>query len=75
MGFFTLDRWIEEGYLRPYSEVEDYDAYLQKLFCYDDLACVYLRNLGWCEAEFEPLFENKVLEDRGDYELVQDTAD
>ncbi|MEI6971880.1 MAG: uroporphyrinogen decarboxylase family protein, partial [bacterium] len=30
--------------------------------------------LGWCEAAFAPEFETKVLEDRGDTELVQDCA-
>jgi uroporphyrinogen decarboxylase len=30
--------------------------------------------LGWCEAGFAPVFETKVLEDRGAYELVQDFA-
>ena len=35
---------------------------------------VDLYGLGWCEAGFEPIFEDKVLEDRGDYEVVQDFA-
>ncbi|NQU75539.1 MAG: hypothetical protein HQ546_04390, partial [Planctomycetes bacterium] len=33
-----------------------------------------LMQMGWCEAAFEPAFEDKVLEDRGDYELVHDFA-
>jgi uroporphyrinogen decarboxylase len=33
-----------------------------------------LGRLGWCEAAFCPAFEEKVLEDRGDHELVQDFA-
>ncbi len=33
-----------------------------------------LRQLGWCEAAMEPAFQTKVLEDRGEYELVQDHA-
>jgi hypothetical protein len=30
--------------------------------------------LGWCEAEFCPVFKEEVLEDRGEYELVRDFA-
>jgi uroporphyrinogen decarboxylase len=30
--------------------------------------------LGWCEAGFYPTFDEKVMEDRGDYEVVQDSA-
>ncbi|NLD74768.1 MAG: hypothetical protein GX649_18880, partial [Chloroflexi bacterium] len=33
-----------------------------------------LDGLGWCEAAFYPAFEERVLEDRGDYEVVQDVA-
>jgi uroporphyrinogen decarboxylase len=33
-----------------------------------------LMQLGWCEAAFSPEFEVKVIEDRGDTEVVQDVA-
>lgn len=66
-GFYVLDRWrAQEGR----AEVEDLD----KLFGFDPPGRVDLYGLGWCEAGFQPLFEEKVLEDRGDYELVQDFA-
>jgi uroporphyrinogen decarboxylase len=32
------------------------------------------RGLGWCEGAFVPQWPDKVLEDRGEYELVQDFA-
>jgi len=73
-GFYSLDRWIQEGYLKPYSEVSDYDAYLRQTFHYDEPAIFSLMNLGWCEAAFEPCFEEKILEDRGEHEVVQDFA-
>ncbi len=73
-GFFTLDRWIEEGYLKPYDQVEDYNAYLREVFGYDEPAVNGIGGLGWCEAGLFPVFEEKVLEDRGEYELAQDFA-
>ncbi len=73
-GYFVLDRWIEEGYLKPRDAVADYDAYLREVFGYDEPALASVGGLGWCEGGFFPLFEEKVLEDRGDYELVQDYA-
>ena len=73
-GYYVLDRWIREGYLKPYSEVQDYDAYLREIFDYDVPARCRLGGLGWCEAAFVPAFETKILEDRGEYEVVQDYA-
>lgn len=70
-GFYCLDRWIAEGHLPK----EDPWARMWELFQYQkgNAACG-LGGAGWCEAEFAPAFEEKVLEDRGDYELVQDHA-
>ncbi|MBQ6990594.1 MAG: hypothetical protein IJN58_06030 [Clostridia bacterium] len=73
-GYYVLDRWIGEGYLKPRSEVADYDKYLRELFDYDEPMVHNLGGLGWCEAAFIPAFEEKILEDRGDCELVQDYA-
>ena len=72
--YFTLERWTKEGYLLSESQVADYDAYLRQMFDYNEPAHVNLENLGWCEAAFEPVFEEKILEERGDHELVQDFA-
>jgi len=65
-GYFGLERWKTEGMPQdvPFSE----------LFSYDPPGDHGLGELGWCEAAFSPAFEEKVLEDRGDYEVVQDFA-
>lgn len=69
-GYYCLGRWKAEGHIP-----QDADwSFLAELFMFDDPGTHHIDNLGWCEAAFVPAFENKVLEDRGDYELVQDTA-
>jgi hypothetical protein len=65
-GFYCLERWKEQGMPE--------DVPLHALFDYDPPGNYGLGQLGWCEAAFQPAFETKVLEDRGDYELVQDHA-
>ena len=69
-GFYVLDRWKAEGHISADANHED----LVKLFGYDPPGKFSLGNLGWCEAGFFPAFEEKVLEDQGEYELVQDFA-
>lgn len=66
-GFYVLERWIEEGYIK---EGED----LNRLFGYDEDGILHCGGLGWCEAAFCPAFEEEILEDRGEYELVRDYA-
>ena len=66
-GFYSLDRWAAEGHLTD-------DASLSAAGGLEDSGFHALGGLGWCEAAFLPLFEEKVLEDRGEYELVQDYA-
>lgn len=66
-GYYSIERWQEVDGLPT-------DANFKELFDYDDEARYSLGQLGWCEAEFYPYFEEKVLEDRGEYELVQDYA-
>ena len=66
-GFYSLEKWRERDGL-------DESADLNKLFGFDPEGRAELFGLGWCEAGFQPVFETKVLEDRGDYELVQDFA-
>ena len=65
-GFFSLERWKQQG-MPP-------DADLAELFGFDPPGKLNLGQLGWCEAAFTPPFENEVLEDRGDYEVIQDEA-
>jgi len=65
-GFYCLDAWKEQGMPQ--------DIPMNELFSYDEPGAFNLSELGWCEAGFNPQFETKVLEDRGDHELVQDFA-
>ena len=69
-GFYVLDRWKTEVHISPKAD----DAELAALFGFDPPGKFMLGNLGWCEAGFSPVFEEKILEDQGDYELVQDFA-
>lgn len=66
-GFFCLERWHEQGLPK--------DADLARVFQYDPPGNHGLGELGWCEAAFVPLFEERVIEERGDEcELAQDHA-
>lgn len=65
-GYYCLDAWKEQGLPEK--------ADLAKLFTYDEPASYGLGNIGWCEAEFDPYFEEKVIEDRGDCEVALDFA-
>jgi len=66
-GFYCLDAWKSQGHITDSTN-------LGELFKYEDTGTANIGGLGWCEAGFSPCFEEKVLEDRGDYELVQDFA-
>ncbi len=65
-GYYCLERWKEQG-------MPD-DVPLAELFLYDPPGEHFLGGLGWCEAAFEPAFEDRVIEDRGECEVVQDYA-
>lgn len=66
-GFYAMDRWKREGHI---TEGQD----LSELFGFDEGGKVNVRDLGWVTAGFYPEFEEKTLESRGEYELVQDKA-
>ncbi len=66
-GFFTLDKWKKHGYIGDNTD-------LNQLFGFDPPGNYDICQLGWCLAPFEPAFENKVIEDKGEYELAQDEA-
>jgi uroporphyrinogen decarboxylase len=63
-GFYCLERWAEQGMPT--------DVDRRELFGYNAGGGVSLGGLDWCQAPFLPMFEEKVLEDRGEHELVQD---
>lgn len=69
-GFYSLERWKKEGYLKQDVTQEE----LAQLFGYDSPGKHNLGGLGWCEAGFCPVFEEKILRDEGQYEIVQDFA-
>ncbi len=64
-GWFTLDRWIKKGYIKSEQDLKD-------MLEFDPPGSFSLQNLGWCQAPFYPYYEEKLLEDRGKHELVQD---
>ena len=65
-GYYCLEQWKEQGMPQ--------DVSLEELFDYDPPGNHSLGQLGWCEAAFQPAFEVKVIEDRGEHELEQDLA-
>ena len=66
-GYYSMDRWVAEGHIKDVEE-------LHKLCGIEERGMQYFGNLGWCEAEFHPYFEIKVIKDQGEHELVQDHA-
>ena len=66
-GFYSLEKWREQGFITAETNTNE-------LFGFDCMAQHSLGQLGWCEAGLSPQFDTVVLEDRGDYELVQDFA-
>ncbi len=65
-GFYCLEQWKEQGLPQ--------DVPLEELFGFDPPGNHGLAGLGWCEAALEPAYEVKTLEDRGEHELIQDSA-
>ena len=57
-GYYSLERWAEEGMRQDVPRAE--------LFDFDPPGSHSLGELGWCEAGFQPRFEEKVLEVRDD---------
>ncbi|MHB1485857.1 MAG: uroporphyrinogen decarboxylase family protein [Saccharofermentanales bacterium] len=65
--YYSLERWKSEGFITDSTD-------LHKLFRFDEPGSTSLGELGWCEAAFDPFFEEKIIEDRGEHEVVSDTA-
>ena len=64
--YYCLEQWHSQGLAQ--------DADLAKLFDYDPQGNFCLSQLGHCEAEFAPRFDEKIIEDRGPHEVIQDFA-
>ncbi len=76
-GYYSMERWRKEGKLSKDNPGGDWwkdYCYIAELCGFDEPGIHCLGRLGWTEAAFYPAFEEKVIEDRGDYELVQDYA-
>lgn len=69
-GFYCWEEWKKQGM----PDIKEGSPEAQALFHYDDSGVHGLANLGWCEPEYVPQFEVKLLEDRGETELEQDWA-
>lgn len=65
-GFYSLEEWKKQGMPQNIPR--------NQLFNFDPPAEHSLGQLGWCEGGFAPKFEEKLIEDRGDTEVVQDFA-
>ena len=65
-GYYCLEEWKQQGMPE--------DVPLSELFDYDPPGKHSLGQLGWCEAAFLPAFEERVVEERGDHEVIQDHA-
>ncbi|HEY3320569.1 MAG TPA: uroporphyrinogen decarboxylase family protein [Planctomycetota bacterium] len=68
-GYYCIEAWEQQGLPKnaPWAQ-------LAELFQYDKGATHGLGGLGWCEAELVPAFDEKIVEDRGEHEIVQDYA-
>ncbi len=65
-GYYCLEQWYEQGLSR--------DADLAEEFGYDDGGTYHLGGLGWCEAGFSPGFDEDIIEDRGEHEVIVDRS-
>ena len=73
-GFFTQERWQQEGHMPRFSDRAQEEQWMMETFGFEESGSFSLGGLGWCEAAFIPEYEQIVLEDRGDYDLAQDHA-
>lgn len=65
-GFYSMEEWKKQGL------PEDIDR--NEYFGFEKSGSHSLSGLGWCRAEFFPVFEDKIIEDRGEHEVIQDKA-
>jgi len=65
-GFYCLENWKTQGMPQ--------DIPLEQLFGYDPPGGFGFWDLGWTTAAFSPKFEEALIEDRGEVEVVRDTA-
>ena len=66
-GYYCIEKWEQDI---PREQL----AEKMELACLEKTGRHNLGELGWCEAGFCPEFPEEVLEDRGEHEVVQDSA-
>ena len=63
----AIERWKKEGLPPDYEE--------KNVFNFDPPGAISVGlNMGWCEPPFYPAYEEKVVRDDGDTEIIQDVA-
>ncbi|MFA7672438.1 MAG: uroporphyrinogen decarboxylase family protein [Clostridia bacterium] len=66
-GWYVKEKWKAQGWTND-------DTVFSDLFGFDQAAKHYLGNGGWCTAPLNPYFEEKVLSETDEYEMVQDAV-
>lgn len=69
-GYYSWEAWRGQGL----PDMAPWSAEARAFFGLDEAGHHGLFGLGWCEPEYRPRFEVKVLEDRGATEVEQDWA-
>ncbi|MDR1190792.1 MAG: hypothetical protein LBK60_03885 [Verrucomicrobiales bacterium] len=69
-GYYCWDEWKQQGM----PDLNQWSPEAAEYFHYDEPGFVQLGGLGWCEPEYMPRFDIKIIEDRGDTEVEQDWA-
>ena len=62
--FFTMERWKAEGMPQ--------DVPMAELFGFDEPSWVQLWGAGWGSLPIDPVFEEKLIEDRSAHEVIRD---
>ena len=61
-GYYCWEQWKQQGM----PDIKEWSPEAKALLHYDDSGGTHgLWNLGWCEPQYVPEFEVKILEDRG----------
>ena len=64
--FYSMNQFYEQG-LAPEADIAE-------VFGYDPPGSFDMKQLGWCEASFCPEFDEEIIEDRGQHEVIRDHA-
>ncbi len=70
---YSVDEWKAQGTIP--KDIDYFDLLKSEPFMLDDEnANVRIENIGWTEAAFFPGWEEKILETKGENEVIQDIA-